>query len=66
VKYLQSLSQFWWSFVIGDDWRVAAGVALALGLTYLLTDNGLNAWWLTPASVALLLAGSMLRQVGRR
>jgi hypothetical protein len=26
---------FWYDFVVGDDWRVALGVVLALGVTYL-------------------------------
>jgi hypothetical protein len=65
VRYLRSFLRFWWEFVVGDDWRVAAGLALALGLTSLLTHDGINAWWLLPIAVALLLAGS-LRRVTRR
>jgi hypothetical protein len=65
VRYLRSFGRFWWNFVVGDDWRVAAGVAVALGLTALLTDNGVNAWWLLPASVALVLAESLRRAIGR-
>jgi hypothetical protein len=65
VRYLRSFLRFWWEFVVGDDWRVAAGLALALGLTSLLTHDGINAWWLLPLAVALLLAGS-LRRVTRR
>jgi hypothetical protein len=65
VRYLRSFLRFWWEFIVGDDWRVAAGLALALGLTSLLTHDGVNAWWLLPLAVALLLAGS-LRRVTRR
>jgi hypothetical protein len=65
MRYLRSFLRFWWEFVVGDDWRVAAGLALALGLTSLLTHDGINAWWLLPIAVALLLAGS-LRRVTRR
>jgi hypothetical protein len=65
VKYLRSFGRFWWNFIVGDDWRVAAGVAVALGLTSVLTHNGVNAWWLLPAAVALLLADS-LRRAARR
>jgi hypothetical protein len=24
-------ARFWWDFVVGDDWRIAAGVAAVLG-----------------------------------
>jgi len=65
VKYLRSFGLLWWNFIVGDDWRVAAGVAVALGLTSLLTHNGVNAWWLLPAAIALLLAGSLWRETRR-
>jgi hypothetical protein len=61
MKYLRAFGRFWWNFIVGDDWRVAAGVAVALGLTSLLTHSGVNAWWLLPVAVAGLLAGSILR-----
>jgi hypothetical protein len=65
VKYLRSFGRFWWNFIVGDDWRVAAGVAVGLGLTSLLTHEGVNAWWLLPASIVLVLTGSLLRVVRR-
>jgi hypothetical protein len=61
MRYLKAFGLFWWDFIVGDDWRVAAGIALAIGLTSLLTDKGVNAWWLLPAAVALLLAGAVWR-----
>jgi hypothetical protein len=65
VKYLRSFGRFWWNFIVGDDWRTALGVAVALGLTYLLAHNGLDAWWLLPVAVALVLAGSLARATRR-
>ena len=65
MRYLRSFGRFWWDFIVGDDWRVAAGVALTLGLTSLLTHAGVNAWWLLPTGVALVLAESLRRAVGR-
>lgn len=61
MRHLRSFARFWWDFIVGDDWRVAAGLAVALGLTSLFTHNGINAWWLLPLAVALLLAGSCWR-----
>jgi hypothetical protein len=58
MRYLRAFGLFWWDFIVGDDWRVAAGIALALGLTALLTHNDVNAWWLLPPAVGALLAGS--------
>lgn len=61
MRYLRSFGRFWWNFIVGDDWRVAAGVAVALALTELLTHEGVDAWWLLPPAVAFLLAGSLRR-----
>jgi hypothetical protein len=65
VKYLRSFGRFWWNFIVGDDWRVALGMAAALGLTYLLAHDGVDAWWLLPVAVALVLAGSLARATRR-
>ena len=66
MRYLRSFGRFGWNFIVGDDWHVAAGVAVALGVTSLLTHNGVNAWWLLPASVALVLTESLRRTVRPR
>jgi hypothetical protein len=50
-----------WEFVVGDDWRTAAGVVLALALTATIAAAGVPAWWLTPGAVIVLLALSIRR-----
>jgi hypothetical protein len=65
MSFLKRFAMFWWDFVVGDDWRVAAGVALALGATALLAHEGVNAWWLLPVAVALVLADSLRRSTNR-
>jgi len=67
MKYLRSFFGFWWHFILGDDWRVATGVAAALALTWVLTQRGADVWWLLPLAVALVLAASLWRATrGRR
>jgi hypothetical protein len=61
MRYLRAFGRFWWDFIVGDDWVVAAAVALGLALTGILTGLGVNAWWLMPVVVALALAGSLRR-----
>jgi hypothetical protein len=50
-----------WKFVVGDDWRPAIGVALALALTALVAALGISAWWVMPLAVIGLLALSVIR-----
>jgi len=43
VKYLKSFGSFWYDFIIGDDWKIAVAVALALSFTVvLLTTTSLD------------------------
>jgi hypothetical protein len=30
VKFLKAFGQFWYDFIIGDDWKIAVAVVLAL------------------------------------
>jgi hypothetical protein len=52
---------FWWDFVVGDDWRVAAGIALALGITAALATTWMGAWVVLPLAVAAVLWLSLRR-----
>ena len=61
MRYVRAFGRFWWDFIVGDDWVVAAAVGLGLVLTGILTGLGIDAWWLLPIVVALALAGSLRR-----
>jgi hypothetical protein len=50
-----------WEFVVGDDWRTAVGVVLALALTATIAKAGVSAWWLIPVAVIVLLSLSIRR-----
>jgi hypothetical protein len=39
VKYVKGFGRFWWDFIVGDDWTVAAGVPLAVALL-----TGISVW----------------------
>ena len=30
MRYLAAFGRFWWDFIVGDDWRIAAGVVAVL------------------------------------
>jgi len=50
-----------WEFVVGDDWRTALGVVLALAVTAVLAAAGISAWWVMPPTVLALLGLSIRR-----
>ncbi len=50
-----------WEFVVGDDWRAAIGVVLALGLTAIVAAADIAAWWIMPPAVLAILALSLRR-----
>ena len=61
MNWIRAFGAFSWDFIVGDDWRIAAGVVLALAATAGLAAAGLAAWWLLPLVVALLLVVSLRR-----
>lgn len=60
---LKAFATFWYDFVVGDDWRVAAGVAFALVATLVVSQSNLTTWWIVPAAVVVLLPYSLWRVV---
>jgi hypothetical protein len=56
---------FWWDFIVGDDWRIAAGIVVALAGTAGLHAAGVPAWWLVPVGVVVVLGLSLWRAVRR-
>ena len=57
--------RFWYHFIVGDDWTIAAAIAVALLLTAILNAQGLPAWWTVPV-VAIFAIGFSLRRTSRR
>ena len=63
MTYVKRFLGFWYDFIVGDDWAIAAGVVAGLALTGLLAQRGVDAWWLMPLAVTLLLAVSLWREL---
>ena len=56
---LRGFAAFWWDFVVGDDWRIAAAVVAALGVTFALARSTTSVWWVLPVVVPAILALSL-------
>ncbi len=61
LGWLKGFGQFWYGFIVGDDWTVAATVAVALLVTWLLHTAGVAAWWLPPLAAAAAVGASLRR-----
>jgi hypothetical protein len=66
LSRLEGFGRFLWDFVIGDDWRIAAGVAIALAVTAVVGGTSVAAWWILPVAVALLLGASVWSAARKR
>lgn len=61
MTIVRAIGRFVVDFVVGDDWRVAAGVVAALALAALLARTPLDGWWIVPVAVVALLGASLRR-----
>lgn len=57
VRWVGGFLFFWYDFIIGDDWRVAAGVVAGFSALHAI---GTTSWWLMPVVVALMLSFTLL------
>jgi hypothetical protein len=39
IRFAKGFGRFWWDFIVGDDWRIAAGVVVVLTAGALLVAN---------------------------
>ncbi len=59
---------FWYDFIVGDDWTLAAGVVIALALGALLARSGVGstAWVVMPLAIVVTLSVSLQRAIKAR
>ena len=56
MSALRAFGRFWLDFIVGDDWKIAAGVALALlGGAVLAASVSAEATWLAPVIGAAIV-----------
>jgi hypothetical protein len=58
---MAGFGRFWYRFIFGDDWTVAASVAAGLVVTAVLNARGVVAWWLIPLIVVVMVGVSVQR-----
>ena len=61
MRFAKGFARFWWDFIVGDDWRIAAGVVAVLAVSAVLVAKTAVPDWL----VAVLAAtGIVLVAIG--
>jgi hypothetical protein len=61
MSWVVGFGRFWYRFIIGDDWTVAAAVAIGLAVTAALNAAHVPAWWVIPLVVIVTLRVSVQR-----
>jgi hypothetical protein len=61
MKQLDAFVRFLYDFIVGDDWRVAVGVVIAIAVTAVVAAANIAAWWILPVAVAGLLSFTVWR-----
>lgn len=64
IRRIRAFGAFWYDVIVGDDWRVAVGVAVALATAYAVSRaTDVAVWWIVVAAVVVLLPVSIRRAV---
>ena len=66
LSALASFGRFWYRFIVGDDWTIAASVFAAVIVIFALHAAGLAAWWLMPLVAVAALGLTLYRAYRRR
>lgn len=59
MKFVVGFGRFWWDFIVGEDWKIAAGVAVVLTAGALLVAYT----ELSDTAIALLTGAGILAVV---
>jgi hypothetical protein len=61
LSWIAAFGRFWYQFIVGDDWTMAAAVLLSLVITAILNTARIPSWWLVPLVVVAMLGASLRR-----
>lgn len=52
IRFLEGFGRFWWDFIVGDEWRIAAGVAIVLAVGGLAVAGE----WMAGSTIVVIVA----------
>ena len=56
MRVVKGIGQFWYDFVIGDDWKIAAAIFTTVGLAAVVASVSSSSWLAPLAGIGLALA----------
>lgn len=68
MRFLRGLGRFWYDFLVGDDWKIAASVVTVVVAGAALVAAGATGPWVAPAVAVAVVTGFvvvMLVDAGR-
>ncbi|MGH3640327.1 MAG: hypothetical protein ACRDUX_15010 [Mycobacterium sp.] len=67
MNKVRAFFAFWYDFIIGDDWRVALSITVALAATIAVNRlTGTAPWWIVLVAVIAILPISIFRATRRQ
>ena len=61
MKFIANFGRFWYDFIVGDDWFIAAAGVILIAVTAWLVSMDINAWWVLLLGTPLALFATVKR-----
>lgn len=61
MNYIANFGRFWYDFIVGDDWLIAAAGVILIAVTAWLVSMDINAWWVLLLGTPLALFATVKR-----
>lgn len=63
VRAIKGFALFWYDFIVGDDWVVAALVLIGVALTSAIKGTSAHDWYLLPVVMVIALSQTLVRAI---
>lgn len=60
MRFVKGFFHFWYDFIIGDDWKIAAAVVIVLGIGTAFVLNGFEHSLALPPILAVAIAAAFM------
>ena len=61
-SYTKAFGKFWYNFIIGEDWILAATACVGVIIDFILRGNHITAWYILPILLTIAMGISIMRK----